>query len=342
MLRAFPAYQALDSPFVQSTWAAATVKIERPDADMSLRFPPGTHESNINFRLLIPVAAHVFHLGRTGILLLSAGAGVAFLWTVYGIAEASGASRRTAFLLCLSTACAWPGQSAFHELRGGYYDAFALCLVTFAFRPAAPAWATFLLLLAAGFCDERAFLSGAFLVVRALVYQPSLRSVARAAAPVVSCGVVYAVLRTAISLHYSWPLGVTGGVGLGVLKSQHEVAPLAVWSGLSGCWLIVGCGLGALVRSRAYAAAGAMSVLLALCIFSSLLVFDTTRSMAYCFPAVLVAVACVVRYSSESFAERCLTLSALACIVVSPIYVEAQNIWRLSSLPSHWLGEAKP
>jgi hypothetical protein len=63
-------------------------------------------------------------------LMFFAIAGIVLLYAVLHLAhEAGQGSRRVALFMCLSLASVWPGVMAFHELRGGYYDALALCLL---------------------------------------------------------------------------------------------------------------------------------------------------------------------------------------------------------------------
>src|SRR5689334_2031855 len=59
LFRAFPSYDALRTEIVDSTWRSAQIKFDHPFADTSRLFASGSHESNLTFRLSIPVIAHV-------------------------------------------------------------------------------------------------------------------------------------------------------------------------------------------------------------------------------------------------------------------------------------------
>ena len=59
--------------------------------------------------------------------------GILLLYLVLGAACDASGSRQVAGLIGLSVVCVWLGLTAFHELRGGYDDAVALCLVFAAF-----------------------------------------------------------------------------------------------------------------------------------------------------------------------------------------------------------------
>src|ERR1022692_2485239 len=62
LLRAFPSYDALHTEFVRTTWHNAQNKFDNPMADSGRMFPSDSHESNLAFRLTVPVLAHTFHL----------------------------------------------------------------------------------------------------------------------------------------------------------------------------------------------------------------------------------------------------------------------------------------
>jgi hypothetical protein len=186
MLRTHPSYAALQTPFVERTWHDVQLKIDHPGMDMARAFPPGTHQSNLTYRMIPPALAHLFGLRRTGMLLLSALAGLLLLYFVLAISAAEGGSPFAAVMICLATACAWPGRTAFHELRGGYYDAFALCLVLAAYASRSPILSGGLLFLGA-WTDERALIAASFLALSGRIW------------PLAGAAAAYAVTRIAMA-----------------------------------------------------------------------------------------------------------------------------------------------
>ena len=89
-------------------------------------------------------------------------AGTLLLYLLLGAAYDACDSRRVAALIGLSAVSVWPGLTAFHELRGGYYDAVALCLVVAAFATPSRILTGIFVFLAA-WTDERALIAACFL-----------------------------------------------------------------------------------------------------------------------------------------------------------------------------------
>lgn len=214
LFRAFPSYDALWTSFVETKWRDVQVKFDHPMADAGRIFPVGTHENNLTFRLTVPILAHVFHLHRAGVLIFFAFAGVVLLYLVLKVAYTASASKRLALFVCLATACTWPGVAAFHELRGGYYDAFALCLSLSAFATSSSILAAIFVFLAA-WTDEQALIGSSFLflfyacrntggVRRLLVGRP---------AAVVAAVAVYLGTRAYLTAAHSYFLS---GSGIGI------------------------------------------------------------------------------------------------------------------------------
>jgi hypothetical protein len=328
LFRAFPFYESIHTDFIEFTWATAQAKLDHPLADTSRIFKPATHESNVTYRITVPIIAHALHLNRTGLLALFALGGVALLYQVLTIVVAIGGSRKLAFLVCLATACIWPGEAAFHELRGGYYDAFAYFLVVSAF--AAPsAIASAVLLFAAIWTDERALVGAAFLYFFPLLTSTGgiRRFVTGKSAAAVAAVVAYIGLRAYLTLIYSYTRGATGGVGLHVLKDQVTAVPFAIWTGLGGVWILVAAGIFALWIQKRYWLAAAFSAVLLGAVGSSLIVIDITRSVAYCFPAVFVALAALCHTERIRPIESLAAVAAAISFLFPTYYVEGATIW---------------
>ncbi len=326
LFRAFPSYDALASGFHRATWRNVQIKFDHPMIDTSRIFAPGSHESKLTFRMTVPILAHVLHLGETGLLILFALAGFVLLYLVLKVVFTLTASKRAALFVCLATACAWPGEAAFHELRGGYYDALALCLLVAACATSSSLLTAALVFLAA-WTDERALIASSFVF---------LFHAGRSKIAVIVAAAAYLVARAYLTATIS---GVdVGGVGVAILMQQLRVIPLAIWSGLSGAWILVACGLIALFREKRYLAAAGFCGALAVMITASLFVADTTRSMAYCLPGVLVALTAL----NPKQIEKLSAIAAVISLLVPSFYVEGSGgfFW-LYPLPvqiARWLG----
>jgi hypothetical protein len=353
LLRAFPNYSFLREAGNQGTWRNAAIKGQDPTVDMTRRFPPASHEAKLNFRLTVPLLARVLHLGRDGLLALFSISGVLILYFTLdlsyqltqspwqnGIAPLAQqparinrevrssdflGSRIAAAAVCMAVACIWPGVLAFHQLLGGFYDAVALCLLLAAMRATAPLAAVALFL--AAWTDERALLAAGLILVYAALRREFARGIAIAAA-----GSAYAATRlyfgNVYSLHTAWD-----GIGLGILLKDFNMAPLGIWTGLGGCWLIVAGGMWVLLARRRFFLVLAYGLALCAVIVAALVVEDVTRSMAYTLPAVFVGLAALVESEPPLVIERVAAASALICVLVPTYFAQAGNAtWLLPSV----------
>jgi hypothetical protein len=341
LFRAFPNYDALGTYFFEAKWRDAQVKFDHPLIDTSRIFPAGSHESNLTFRLTVPILARVFHLHEAGLLVLFGLVGVVLLYLVLKVAFTLTASKRVAFFVCLTTACTWPGAAAFQELRGGYYDALALCLLVSACATSSSLLtATFLFL--AAWTDERALIASMFVFLlyayqdiggirRFLVGKPTAVVVAAAA---------YVGTRAYLTSTHSY-LHAASGIGFSILSQQINVIPLAIWTGLGGSWILVCLGLLALFLKKRYLAAAGFSAALVGVVVASLAVADVTRSMAYCLPAVFVGLAALSSSEGIKQIEQLAAIGAAISVLVPTYYLEGNaGLWWLYPLPmqiARWL-----
>jgi hypothetical protein len=325
LLRAFPSYDGLATAYDRGTWRKVMVKVDYPLIDMARSFPDESHEAKLTFRVTVPLLAHVLHLRRNGMLVLAAVAGALLLYAVLGIAHRVTGSRKAALFICLATACAWPGETAFHELRGGYFDAVALCLLVLAMADL-PSPLTAAAVCAAAFTDERALVACG-LVFLFWVSESGLFA-RRPVAVLIGCG-AYGAIRLWLTLAHS-AIVSTGGVGLSIFLHETNIIPLGIWTGLGGAWLLVVCGLTALLLQRRYGMAAAFSAATVATVGLALLVLDVTRSMAFCLPAVFVGIGALRRSESVETVER-LSIAAGAVSLLTPAYV-VQGSWEL-----YWL-----
>ena len=334
LFRAFPNYDALGTNFFETKWRDAQLKFDHPLIDTSRMFPAGSHESNLTFRLTVPILAHVFHLHQAGLLIFFACVGIALLYLVLSVTFTISASKRVAFFICLSTACTWPGEAAFHELRGGYYDALAICLLVAACATSSSLLAAAFLFLAA-WTDERALIASSFVfLLYAYNNAGGLRRffLGKPAAVVVAIA-AYAGSRAYLTATHSYAHAASG-IGLSILAQQANVIPLAIWTGLGGSWILVFLGLLALFVQRRYVAAVGFCAALAGVIVASLAVADVTRSMAYCLPAVFVALAALSSSEGVQQIEELSAIGAAISLLVPTYYLEGNaGLWWLYPLP---------
>ena len=326
LFRAFPNYNFLREPEVPGTWQRAAIKTADPMADMARLFPAGSHEAKLTFRITVPLIAHLLHLGQAGQLALFAVSGLLLFLCALTLAEIVTTSRTVALYVTLAIACTWPGMLAFHQLLGGFYDVVALllllCAVT-ARRPAVAAAALF----AAAWTDERALLAAPILLLFAVMRSERPRSTALLAATAAYAG-------SRIWLAHAWGLRTTlAGTGLDLFLRNVHLAPLGVWSGLAGCWLLVAAALAILAARRRYLEFAALLFCLGLVTAPALMVEDLTRSMTYLLPAVFVALHVLARNESPLTVERIAQITMLVCVLLPTWFVQSGDVTWILPLP---------
>lgn len=322
LFRAFPSYDALQSAFVVSKWSEVQVKLDHPFADTSVLFAPGSHESNLTYRITVPLLARCLSLSRNGLLILAGISQVVLLYTLLRLVHLAGASRIASFCLTLALGCVWPGLCGFHELRGGYYDVFALTFVALSALTAKPQL-RFLCLFLALWTDERAIVAAAFLVLVA----PGRRFLI----PLAAALLLYSAGRAVSVVFFGYPLHATG-VGAGILLDQLYMLPWSFWSGLGGAWIMVGAGVWALSGTSRMAAIGFVS-LIALVAASAMMVVDTTRTFSYALPAVFVAVQPLSGRLDTARIDGLAFLALALSFPIPTVYVEGAGYWFLKCLP---------
>jgi hypothetical protein len=296
--------------------------------DMGRLFPSGSHESKLTFRLIVPVIARLLHLRKTGLLILYGIAGIALLYMALSLSEKIAASRRVAFFVSLAIACVWPGETSFHELYGGVYDGIALCFLLLALSTESALLAGACVFLA-GWTEERALIAAGFLLLFWL--SAGSRSWKKPIAVLVAWT---AYIGTRLILAHSYSLSAaTGNIGLQVLQTHIALIPVGVWTGLGGAWVIIVFGLITLFRQKQYWIAAAFCGLLGAIIAGAFLVMDVTRTMAYCLPAVFVALGALVRCESARHLDKLVKIGAAASVLAPTFFVLGNRLLYLYPLP---------
>jgi hypothetical protein len=335
LLRAFPYYQAVRDPGVQNFWRAALIKVDDPLADMARRFPADSHESKLTFRLTVPILARALHLRRTGLMIVFALANILLLHGVLTVAYRTTGSRRTALYMCLATACVWAGMAGFHELRGGFYDSVALCLLILSLNASSPTLVG-IYAFAAAWTDERALVTLPMILVFSIVASTSRVTVRRVllgkGTAILLAMVAYCASRMYLTTTRSL-LVSSGGVGTALLTAFPFSDPLAILTALGGSWLMVVLGLVVLLVKKRYWMAAAFCGALVPIIGAALCVADRTRSLAYCLPAVFVGMSIISRSEPEGNVEGLAVLCCLISFIVPTYYFEAKLYWISSPLP---------
>ena len=277
---------------------------------------PGSHGAKTAFRLSVPVVAHVLGLGPRSLKLLEILAGIALFALVAVGAERASGDRRCAVLVALLTASCFPGISAFVEHRG-FFDAVAFLGLALACAWRSPV-AVFCGVSLAAWTDERGMIAAGLVALLHFADAPrqggARRFLDARVLAVVAAGLVYAGGRQILAARFglSTPLA---GTGLGFLIAQMNNAPLGIWTGLEGGWLLV------LAASLVLWRQGRRTLLLASLLAGggvvvvALMVWDITRSMAFVLPALFLSLRVLRDHESrEDLTKLCRVAFVIALL----------------------------
>lgn len=326
---AFPSYDSLE--FESGRMADVAQQIE------SL---PGFWQkepvSSVAFRLTVPLAAQLLHIGLPGTLVLQFLAGIVLFYLLTKLAEQITGDRVATLLFTLGVAFIYAGSTAFVELRG-IYDSVALCLLVAAMYLRAPvtiAAATFL----ASFTDERAFLASGLVILWWAVRDSSLDQLtfssfftSRSIAVLIG-GFAYLAARLYIAYNYNIGTLVEKANDLHWLNQINNI-PMGVWTAFEGGWLLIVLASIALYNKKTYLFLTPYVLMLLVLIAVAMSQVDITRSMAYLLPGLPLALH--VLYIDSAKKLRFLVFVATTASFFWPAYYAGgkSTIWWNYPLP---------
>jgi hypothetical protein len=317
-------------PFQDKAWAAAALqwKIDHPFSIIPVdRFsadaPPGSsgtieHLRKRTYRITVPLAAHVLHLGLRGAALVAQIAAVLFLWVVYRLFQRGLKDPVAALFASVAVAASFIGQWGLYDFT--YFDGVAYCLVALSLWTRR-VWLLPVLLVLAGFSDERAILTVPLVYVFHSQDGVSLTASLARTTPLQRAVVVGTVTFVVLRVAFGWSLGTMADASSSIrlaLTYNVLVFPLAILLVLKGASVLVGAGLLQLGRLRA--AAGLILAALPT-VVASAMVYDLSRSLAYGFPAVFICAAALQRTEALPSVRRLTCLAAGVSVVMPSYYI---------------------
>jgi hypothetical protein len=117
----------------------------------------------------------------------------------------------------------------------------------------------------------------------------------------------------------------TAGIGLGILARNVTVIPLGIWTALGGAWLLVAYGFLALMLKKHCVFAICFACVLGAIVTLAFLTLDVTRSLAYCLPALFIAMSAASETESKENLEAIAGLCALISFVVPTHFVQTSS-----------------
>lgn len=298
-------------------------KLDRKDhllETVSTKYDPPSHMAKTEFRLTVPFLAKIFHIETTaGVYILQVLAGLLFFIFLHSLIYSIIPDNLIAFLFILSFGFLYPGFSFVAEMEG-FFDSFA-----FFFLLVAMLDVHFLVvgvaLFFAYWTDERAIFASSLILFYwqyksvqengRSFYTPTVK-----AYTLVTTLILYFALRWLLVNHFGF---VNQLQGTGTIYYTINYMGIAFWQAFEGFWILIILSLYYLYTNKTYVI-GAFFVILSIMIFLiGMNVMDLTRSVAYVFPAIIIALY-IVKNSLETAKIRHYLMICLLFCFVYPSY----------------------
>ena len=292
-------------------------KAEHPLLDVTKIYPVNSHDANINFRLTVPVLMHVLgihnHAALPIVMVLAiCGTLIISCLTAFQLTR----DRVCACFIALNVAATYVGSFGFIW----YFDAFAIFLLALATVPSLPWWLRAIVVFAASFTDERAFVASGFLLVSAFFLPISNDGwLAKLRKPNFLGVMAALVMYLAIRMYLGRLAGLhspTGGTGPGAFVHHlQDLGHAAVWFALEGGWLLYGLAILALLANKEYISATVFLLITLGFLSFGLMIGDVLRSTVYIFPLVLISLAILSQYeTSVKLRSYCLVAFLISAV----------------------------
>ncbi|MBN98312.1 MAG: hypothetical protein CME16_03545 [Gemmatimonadetes bacterium] len=299
------------------------------------------HIAKRGFRLVMPVIGHLFGLGLTGCLFLQHLMGFIFIFCVGSLGYEITGDRISAVFLMLAFSLVYLLNSFFYQLNI-HFDGPAYLLMILAMLARGP-WPISVAIFLAGFADERALIAFPLVFLWHLMRNNDLQEFSARSffswnSSAVGCAaglLIHLLVRLSMMRWFDFrlPVGNQNGVGLERVRDQFSQAPVGIISPLEALWLLPVLALALLVLSKRHALLSVYSLAIAAVLIAGLSVVDTTRSMAYVFPAIFIAIKIVKSLDDDFFTSHFFFRIALVCFLI-PSYSGSSG--------SHWLSPIFP
>lgn len=286
-----------------------------------------SHQSKMVFRLTVPLLARVLHLNVFGILALQVGLGLVMLWALLTLIEHLTQDRVTALLLVVGACFTYYGGAFLHDVSC-LFDAFGYAILVLMLLSRRPP-VLYVLSVVGCFIDERVLVASLLVVLWHSLrapseYVPTLRrpAVSWASVAVMAGWLTYGALRLWLTATYGLQ-NHGGNVGMDALKTnmqRHGIA-LGFITGMESYWVLVLLAFLLLIRQRQWGLTVAFLAAFGPIAAGSFLVHDITRSLAYGFPVVLLALVVLVRYfTRDSLRDLALVVAGFAALIPNYFY----------------------
>ena len=283
--------------------------------------------SNINYRLTVPIFVGFIGGGHITSIVVRYLIGILLFGLCSKIIYSYTLDRTSAFLFSIILALTNPGVTSFCEYRG-IFDGIAIFLIILPLYIKNNYLITFISLLAF-FTDERTLICAGFLFTYGMLsvrkeFDLKYKIFNNYNLPVMIAIILYIFIRYQINVTYGLELAEYSQYDKGGWKLLNQInnVPAAIWTGLEGFWIIVALNLILLYRHKNFVPGLIFLItIISLTILGNSVV-DTSRSMLYLFPAVIISMEQISKNTQNNEIRNILIL----CFIISFVF------------PSYWVG----
>lgn len=291
--------------------------------------------TNAMFRITVPLIASVLGIGLKGTLILQFLTGILIFLLVGSIVERETGDRLIAFYATVLVALIYPGTAAFLETRY-YFDSFAYLFLLAALWFRSP-FSVGLLVLLAGFTDERALIASGFVFLWWTIKENDSYSRFKSffnkrSLAVVIALFVYIGIRLFLQRFYGIQTRSEARSEF-LFFDQINNSVMGIWSGLEAGWILVSLATIVMIIKERWLALSVFVGVIAVQVVAALSVVDITRSMGYLLPSLLVAILILVKENEVNLKTYVMVACFVSLIALNYGVGGKSSIWLFYPLP---------
>ncbi|MCU0436779.1 MAG: hypothetical protein MUC49_02630 [Raineya sp.] len=288
-------------------------------------------------RVTIPLIAYSLGFGTFGGIVLQHITGVLFFSVLLSLIYRLTKDKQISFLFGAIFAFIFIGKWSFYDFV--YYDGIAYILMLLAM------WRknfiiVFFSVLLASFVDERALVASSMIFVwwylqNNSIHDFSIRSIFKlnsSAIAVVLAWFAHLVIRYFVLMKYFHLSPGTSGIGLEVVRYNFKYIPMGLFTYLEFAWILIVLMFLHLYHQKRFFLVLLLLASLGLSQIISFLVYDVTRSIAYSFPILFIALYILHHYLEGQKLKKYLLIIAIGCFLLPTHAVFVDGVQWLSPI----------
>lgn len=279
---------------------------------------PASHMDKRWSRITVPLIAYSLSFGTFGGIVLQHITGILFFSVLLSLIYRITQDKHISFLFGAIFATTFIGKWSFYDFM--CYDGIAYFLMLLSM------WRKnfvliFLSVLLASFVDERALIASSMIFMwwylqSNSIHEFSIKSLFKLNSPaiaVVLAWLTHFVIRYFVLMKYFHLGSNVNDMGLNVLRYNFKYIPMGLFTYLEFAWILIVLMFLYLYNQKRYFLALLLLASLGLSQIVSFLVYDVTRSIAYSFPILLIALYILHHYLDNQKLKKYLLIVSLGC-----------------------------